>query len=54
MIVEIVHALYVMHSQGIIHGNLKPTNVLLDSEFNTKLSDYSLYITNSSFEVPYS
>ncbi|KAL7003436.1 hypothetical protein U1Q18_004592, partial [Sarracenia purpurea var. burkii] len=42
---EICSALVFLHSSkpSIIHGNLKPTNILLDSNFVIKLSDFCIY-----------
>ncbi|KAF5959997.1 hypothetical protein HYC85_001206 [Camellia sinensis] len=42
---EICSVLIFLHSSRpcIIHGNLKPTNILLDDNFVSKLSDLSVY-----------
>ncbi|XVF33322.1 hypothetical protein REPUB_Repub17cG0158500 [Reevesia pubescens] len=64
---EICYALIFLHSskpQRIVHGNLKPGNILLDTNFSCKLSDfgvchahYSLInpsnMTNQSSRFPY-
>ncbi|KAK8845881.1 hypothetical protein M9Y10_020808 [Tritrichomonas musculus] len=36
----IISAIKYLHSLGIAHGDIKPENVLLDSNFNSKLSDF--------------
>jgi serine/threonine protein kinase len=36
---EILKELQVYHEHGIIHGNLKPSNILVDSETKLRLSD---------------
>ncbi|KAL6569523.1 hypothetical protein OROMI_014037 [Orobanche minor] len=42
---ELCSALVFIHScrpQGIVHGNLKPANILLDANFVSKLSDFGM------------
>lgn len=39
---QICYALRAAHAQGVIHGNLKPENVLFDSLENVKLADFGL------------
>ncbi len=39
---EITQALSVAHSVGIIHRSLKPSNIILTSEFHVKLMDFGL------------
>lgn len=43
--VEVCSALIFLHSNNpsIVHGNLKSTNVLLDANFVSKLSDFGIY-----------
>jgi serine/threonine protein kinase len=40
MIAAIVSALEYLHSQGMTHGNLKPTNVLLNPQGQPQLTDF--------------
>jgi serine/threonine protein kinase len=40
IICGIVRAFMSLHSQHLFHGYLKPTDILLDSEFNVHLTDY--------------
>ena len=35
---EVASALEVVHSQGLVHGDLKPSNILFDEDGNVKLS----------------
>jgi len=42
MINEIVEGLEYIHSQGLVHGNLKPSNVLLDESRRPLLTDFGL------------
>jgi serine/threonine protein kinase len=39
---QIFPALIYAHRQGIIHGNIKPTNILFDQKGNAYLSDFGL------------
>lgn len=58
---EICSALIFLHStkpQKLVHGNLKPGNILLDTNFGCKLSDFGVChglssLENSSSRFPY-
>lgn len=39
---QILHALHNAHDQGVIHGNLKPENVVLDHAGNALVTDFGL------------
>ncbi len=39
---EITQALSLAHSEGIIHRNLRPSNIMLTSKFHVKLMDFGL------------
>lgn len=39
-LIGIVYALKYLHQNKILHGNLKPSNVLLDKNFNPKICDF--------------
>ena len=41
-LLQILHALKSAHQENVIHGNLKPENVLLDACGNVKLGDFGL------------
>ncbi|XP_028411486.1 uncharacterized protein LOC114534138 isoform X1 [Dendronephthya gigantea] len=42
MIKEILSALQFLHSKGILHGDLKPSNVLVDIDGAMKLADFGI------------
>jgi serine/threonine-protein kinase len=37
-----LHALHFLHSNGIIHGDIKPSNLLVDAQNRVKLGDFGL------------
>ncbi|UCC78955.1 MAG: sigma 54-interacting transcriptional regulator [Candidatus Zixiibacteriota bacterium] len=39
---SVCRALEYIHNQGIVHGDLKPTNILIDSDKNYRLVDFGL------------
>jgi eukaryotic-like serine/threonine-protein kinase len=39
---EVANALHVAHRKGIIHGDVKPANILTNSEGRTKLTDFGM------------
>lgn len=41
---EIINAISILHDNNIIHGNIKPTNILLSINHHYYLSDYCLNI----------
>lgn len=44
---QILHAVNYIHSVGVIHRDLKPGNILLDSNFCIKIADFGLSILRS-------
>jgi serine/threonine-protein kinase len=39
---QVAEALQVLHNQGIVHGEIKPDNVLLDEDGNARLVDFGI------------
>ena len=37
---QIIDGLEYLHKQGLAHRDIKPDNILLDSEFNIKIADF--------------
>jgi serine/threonine protein kinase len=40
--VQILHGLNAAHEEGVVHGSIKPENVLLDPAGNARLSDFGI------------
>jgi serine/threonine-protein kinase len=45
IIVHVGQALHYVHEHHIVHGNMKPENILFDEHDNALLSDFQLFIT---------
>lgn len=45
---EIIEAIFYCHSQNISHGDIKPSNILIDRNNRTKLADFGLSKTITS------
>jgi serine/threonine protein kinase len=43
IVYEILSGLSHMHELGLIHRNLRPSNVLLDAQGSVKLADFGLF-----------
>ena len=40
ILIQLCFALYDIHSENIIYRNINPSNILIDSEFNLKLTNF--------------
>ncbi|KAL6054419.1 Protein kinase domain-containing protein [Balamuthia mandrillaris] len=43
-------AMRYLHSQGVVHGNLKPRNVIIDRNHTAKVTDFGLNIVHAELE----
>ncbi|KAA3597126.1 MAG: hypothetical protein DWQ06_13935 [Calditrichaeota bacterium] len=50
-IIQICNGLEILHSKGIIHGNLKPENILCTADGIVKLKDFGLIKTEMFFTL---
>uniref|UniRef100_A0A7S1YFW9 Guanylate cyclase n=2 Tax=Grammatophora oceanica TaxID=210454 RepID=A0A7S1YFW9_9STRA len=47
---DIAHGLHFLHSSDLLHGDLKCKNILLDSNYRAKLSDFGLSCSSKSLD----
>lgn len=50
ILLGIAEGMKYLHSQNIVHGNLNPTNILLDQDYCPYISDYGLYKITKKLE----
>ena len=55
IVVEMMMGLSYLHSHGFVHGDLQPSNILLDEDWHVKICDYlsirGLSMTHNSLGV---
>ncbi|KAG2557537.1 hypothetical protein PVAP13_8NG253900 [Panicum virgatum] len=42
IVLGIAHGLHYLHEQHVVHSDLKPVNILLDTDMNPKISDFGI------------
>lgn len=52
IIFQIIYEIYLLHSFGIIHQDVKPQNILIDSKAKVKICDFGMSIKKKSLENP--
>lgn len=48
---EVAQALEFLHKKGVIHGDLKPNNVLISSDLHAQVCDFGLASLFSQLEI---
>lgn len=51
IIIQLSNAINYFDKMDIIHGNIKPSNILIDNKYNIYLSDYSKYLLDKSINI---
>ncbi|KAF9257558.1 kinase-like protein [Marasmius fiardii PR-910] len=48
LLFEVIQGIEYLHSQGVVHGDIKGANILIDDEFHPRLIDFGLTIFHGS------
>ncbi|GJP37207.1 hypothetical protein CLOM_g21640 [Closterium sp. NIES-68] len=51
ILIGIAHGLQYLHSAGMVHGDLKPSNILIDKSWQAKVANYGLLQRNEQSAV---